>query len=127
MKIRLRKNKDDIYLVELFGVLDLYSSNELKDLILKMIENKAERIIINLKEVAILNSVGLGALVYISSTLKKVNCSLTIIAPEGPLLNALEGARLKGYFTIVSSLKEAASLAGGKPVTGVDESDFKEK
>ena len=116
MKIRLRKKGNDVYLVELFGVLDLYGSNELKDLIMKMIEKKIERIIINLEYVNILNSTGVGALVYISSTLKKVHCPLVIIAPKGPVLNALELTRLKSYFTIVSSLKEAVSVACETPV-----------
>ena len=114
MKFKLRKNGDDIYLFELFGVLDLYSSNELKDFIMKMIENRIERIIIDLKEVTIPNSTGLGAIIYISSTLKKINCPLIIIAPEGPVLNALEQTRLKNYFTIASSLKEAVSIVTEK-------------
>jgi anti-sigma B factor antagonist len=114
MNIKLSKNDGDIYLIDLFGVLDLYSSNELKDIIMKMIENKIERIIINLKDVNILNSSGVGALIYISSTLKKINCPLVIIAPEGPVLNALELTRLRSYFTIVSSLKEAVSVAAGR-------------
>jgi len=115
MKIRLLKNKNDIYLVELSGVLDLYSSQELKDLVLKMIETRIECIIINLKNVAILGSAGLGALIYISSTLKKVNCPLIVIAPKGPVLNILEVTRLKGFFTVVSSLKEATSLVSKIP------------
>ena len=115
MKIKLRKNSNDIYLIELFGVLDLYSSNELKDLVLKIIEDKVERIIVSLKDVAILGSAGLGALIYISSTLKKVNCPLVFIAPEGPVLNALEVTRLKGYFNIASTLKEATTLKCGPP------------
>ena len=114
MKIKVHKNSDDIYLVELFGDMDLYSSNQLKDLVMKMIKNKAERFIINLTEVNNVNSAGIGALIYISSTLKKLNCPLIFVVKEGPVLNALEVTRLKGYFSIVSSLKEAMPLAAAE-------------
>ena len=111
MEIKIQKNSDDIYLVDLSGEMDLSSSNQLKDLIMKMIKNKAERFIINLNEVSNINSAGIGALVYISSTLKKLNCPLIIVVPEGPAMQALEVTRLKSYFTIAPSLKEALSSA----------------
>lgn len=111
MEIRVRRNDDGIYLVELYGALDLYSSTELKNLILKMIEKKAECFIINCKAVDRVNSAGIGALIFISSTLKKLSCPLVMIVPEGPVMNALEVTRLKSYFTIASSLKEALPLS----------------
>ena len=110
MEIKISKNDDDIFLIDLSGDLNLSSSNQLKDLVMKMIEKKAEHFIINLKEVDRLNSSGIGALIFISSTLKKLNCPLVIVVQEGPVMNALEVTRLKSYFTIASSLKEAVSL-----------------
>ena len=111
MEIKVSKNSDNIYLVELSGAMDLYSSNKLKDLVIKMVKNTVERVIISLNEVDSVNSASVGALIYVSSTLKKLNCPLVIIAPEGPVMQALEVTRLKGYFAIVSSLKEAVSLS----------------
>ena len=113
MEIKILKNDNDIHLVELSGALDLYSSTQLKDLIMKMIEKKVERYIISLEKVDRVNSSGIGALIFISSTLKKLHCPLVLIIPEGPVMNALEVTRLKSYFTIVSSVKEAVSLAAG--------------
>jgi len=110
MKIQIHKNSDNIYLVDLSGALDLYNSNQLKELIMKMIKNKAERFIINLNQVRSVNSAGIGSLIFVSSTLKKLNCPLVIIAPEGPVMQALEITRLKCYFTIASSLKDAVFL-----------------
>ena len=107
MEIKIRKNDDDLHLLELSGALDLSSSEQLKQLVMKMIENKVERFIISLKDVDRINSSGIGALIYISSTLKKLNSTLIMIVPEGPVMNALEVTRLKSYFTIAPSLKEA--------------------
>jgi len=111
MEIKVQKNDNDTYLLELSGSLDLYSSNQLKELFMKIIESRIERIIISLLEVDTINSSGIGALIYISSTTRKLKCPLIIIIPEGPILNVLEAARLRHYFTIVSSMKEAMSLA----------------
>jgi len=112
MEIKISKNSDNIYLVELSGAFDLYTSNQLKDLAIKIIKTKVERIIINLNDVNSINSAGIGALVYVFSTLKKLNCPLVIVAPEGPVMDALEVTRLKSYFTIVPSLQEALSVEG---------------
>ena len=111
MEINIRKNDDDIYLVELSGTMDLYSSGQLKETIMKLIEQKVERLIISLKGVDNVNSLGIGALIYVSSTLKKLNCPLVIVVPEGPVMQALEITRLKSYFTIATSLKEAIDIA----------------
>ena len=112
MEIRIRKNDNGIYLVELGGSLDLYSSEQLKELVLKIIERRAERLIISLKDIDRVNSAGIGALIYISSTLKKLNCPLFFVVPEGPVMTALEVTRLKSYFTIAPTLNEAIALAG---------------
>ena len=107
MEIKVQKNDDDIFLIELSGSLDLYSSNQLKDTFIKLIESRIERIIISLKDVDTINSSGIGALIFISSTTRKFNCPLVLILPDGPILRVLEAARLKHYFKIVPSMKEA--------------------
>jgi len=111
MEIKLSRNNDDMYLLELSGSLDLYSANQLKDLVMKIISKKAERFIIDLSKVDNVNSSGIGALIFVSSTLKKLQCPLVIIVSEGPVLTALEVTRLKNYFSIAPSLKEALSMA----------------
>jgi len=110
MDIRIRKNSGGIHLMELSGALDLYSSNQLKEILIKMIENKVERFIISLSDIKTINSEGVGALIYASSTLKKFNYPLVIIAPEGPAMKALEATRVKNFFSIAPALKEAIAL-----------------
>ena len=110
MDIKVSKNGDNVYLVKLSGELDLYSSEQFKDVIMKIIVNKTERFIIDLNKIDGINSAGIGALVSIFSTLKKLNCPLIILAAEGEALHALEVTKLKGYFSIAKSLKEALAL-----------------
>ena len=110
MEIKIRKNDDGIHLIELSGHLDLNSSDQLKSLVLNMIEKKVECFIISLSGVDEINSGGIGALIYVSSTLKKLNSPLVIIVPDGPVLHALEATRLKSYFKIAPALGEAVFI-----------------
>ena len=107
MKVKIRRNSDNVFFMELSGSLDLYNSNQLKELVVKTIENSITCLILSLKDVAFINSTGVGALIYASSTLRKLNCPLIIVAPEGPVLSVLELTNIKTYFTVVPSLKEA--------------------
>ena len=107
MKVKIRRNRDNVFFMELSGSLDLVSSNQLKELVMKMIKNRIEYLIISLGDVHSISSTGIGALIYISSTLRKLNCPLILVAPGGPVLSVLEVTKLKGYFTVVPSLKEA--------------------
>jgi len=110
MEIKVSKNDKDMYLIELSGSLDLYNSNQLKELFMKMIENKTDRVVMNLEKVDKINSAGIGALIYIASTLRKLGCPLVLVIPEGPILQVLEVTRLKTYFTIVPSMREIHSM-----------------
>ena len=112
MEIKISKNRKGIHLVELCGVMDLCGSNELKDLVMKMIENKVECYIISLEKVESINSSGIGSLIYIFSTLKKLKNPVIILCSGGPVLEALESARLKSYFKIAPTLKEAVAKIG---------------
>ncbi|MCL2373943.1 MAG: STAS domain-containing protein [Treponema sp.] len=111
MEMKLSKNDDNIYHLALSGYMDLCSANQLKEIILKVIKNNVEQFIISLNDVTSISSAGIGSLVWVFSTLKKLGCPLIIIANEGIVMQALEATRIKGYFTIAASMKEALALA----------------
>jgi anti-sigma B factor antagonist len=110
MESRILKNAGDIYLIELQSDLDLFNSNQLKELVVKMVEKKIEKFIIDMHLVATINSAGIGALIYISSTLKKVSGQLVIAKINDSVRNAMEITKLSGYFRITASLQEALDL-----------------
>ena len=113
MEIRVSKNAGNIYLVKLSGHMDTSSSNQLKDLVMAIIRTSVESFVINLDKVASISSAGMGALVSVFSTLTKLDCPLVIVAKEGTVLQTLEAARIKSYFTIAHSLKEALAFIDG--------------
>ncbi|MDR2028654.1 MAG: anti-sigma factor antagonist [Treponema sp.] len=112
MELKIRKNKD-IYIIDIQGELDLYNSYKLKELLMKMLEKKIERYIINMEDVEYIDSSGIGALIYISSTLKKMNLRLAITNIHGSVKKVIELTKLMGYFPIAATLDEAIKKMEG--------------
>ena len=77
MELKIRKN-GDVYIIDVNGEMDLYNSYKLKELVMKMIEKNVGLFVINLEQVDYIDSSGIGALIYICSTIKKMNLKLAI-------------------------------------------------
>ncbi|MDA3851250.1 MAG: anti-sigma factor antagonist [Spirochaetaceae bacterium] len=106
MELKIRKN-EDIYIVDVNGEMDLYNSYKLKELVMKMLEKKVSKFIINMENVEYIDSSGIGALIYISSTIKKLNLKLLITNVRGSVKKVIELTKLMGYFPITQSINEA--------------------
>ncbi|MDR1058061.1 MAG: STAS domain-containing protein [Treponema sp.] len=113
MKIRAFKNKEEMYLIKVYGQLDLYTSNQLKELIMRMIKMKIERFIIDMGDVEGINSSGIGAIIYISSTIKKMGFSLAIINIKNEVESVMKLTKLSNYFPLSPSLKDAVKTIRG--------------
>ncbi len=113
MELKIRKSAE-IYIVDVNGDMDLYNSYKLKELIMKMLEKKVRTFIINLEQVDYIDSSGIGALIYICSTIKKMNLKLSITNVHGSVKKVIELTKLMGYFPIASTVEEALGLLSGK-------------
>ena len=74
---------------------------------MKMLEKKVERFIINLENVDYIDSSGIGALIYICSTIKKMGLKLVITNIHGSVKKVIELTKLMGYFPITPTIDEA--------------------
>jgi anti-sigma B factor antagonist len=106
MELKIRRNQG-IYIIDIIGEMDLYNSFKLKELLMKMIEKKIECFIINMEEVEYIDSSGIGALIFISSTIKKMNLRLAITNIHGTVKKVIELTKLTNYFPITATLKDA--------------------
>ena len=106
MELKIRKS-GETYIIDVNGEMDLYNSYKLKELVMKMLEKKVERYIVNLQGVDYIDSSGIGALIYICSTIKKLNLKLTIANIHGSVKKVIELTKLMGYFPISASMEEA--------------------
>ena len=75
--------------------------------LMKMIEKNVKVFIINLEQVDYIDSSGIGALIYICSTIKKMNLKLAISNIHGSVKKVIELTKLMGYFPIANSVEEA--------------------
>ena len=106
MELKIRKN-GEVYIIDVNGEMDLYNSYKLKELVMKMIEKNIKSFIINLEQVDYIDSSGIGALIYISSTIKKMNLKLSLSNIHGSVKKVIELTKLMGYFPIANSVDEA--------------------
>ena len=106
MELKIRKN-GEVYIIDVNGEMDLYNSYKLKELVMKMIEKIIKIFIINLEQVDYIDSSGIGALIYISSTIKKMNLKLSLSNIHGSVKKVIELTKLMGYFPIANSVDEA--------------------
>ena len=106
MELKIRKN-GEVYIIDVNGEMDLYNSYKLKELVMKMIEKDIKIFIINLEQVDYIDSSGIGALIYISSTIKKMNLKLSLSNIHGSVKKVIELTKLMGYFPIANSVDEA--------------------
>lgn len=113
MELKIRKS-GEIYIIDVNGEMDLYNSYKLKELVMKMLEKKVQNFIINLEHVDYIDSSGIGALIYICSTIKKMNLKLSITNIHGSVKKVIELTKLMGYFPIASTVEEAISIFNEK-------------
>jgi anti-sigma B factor antagonist len=111
MELKIRKN-ETIYIIDVLGEMDLYNSYKLKELFMKMIEKKIEKYIINMENVAYIDSSGIGALIYITSTIKKMSLRLSITNVHGSVKKVIELTKLSSFFPILPNLEEAIKSMG---------------
>jgi anti-sigma B factor antagonist len=110
MGMKILKNNSSVFIIQVQGDMDLFNSNLLKEQVMKMIEQKIERFIIDLNETVTINSAGIGALINISSTIKKLNFHFTLININDEVRQALEINKLSAYIPMTATLKEAIAL-----------------
>ncbi len=106
MELKIRKN-GDIYIIDVNGEMDLYNSYKLKELVMKMLEKSVKFFVINLEQVDYIDSSGIGALIYICSTVKKMNLKLASASVHGSVKKVIELTKLTGYFPMANSVEEA--------------------
>ena len=106
MELKIRKN-GEVYIIDVNGEMDLYNSYKLKELVMKMLEKSVKFFVINLEQVDYIDSSGIGALIYICSTVKKMNLKLAIASVHGSVKKVIELTKLTGYFPMANSVEEA--------------------
>jgi anti-sigma B factor antagonist len=97
--------------VTLEGEIDIYSSPQFKEILLKGIEEGATRVVIDLSEVTFIDSTALGVLVSGAKRVRPRNGSLDIICVDENIIRILEITGLDRVFGVYASRADALKAA----------------
>lgn len=87
-------------IIDLKGVLNIYSANPLKAILANLINVGKVRIYIYMKQLDNIDSSGLGGLIAVQTKLQKVNGALKVIEPSEKTRSVLKLTNLESYFNM---------------------------
>jgi len=93
--------------VEVQGEVDLYTSSQLRDAILRLTEEGENRIVVDLNNVSFMDSSGLGVLVAGLKRARERGGELALVFGEGSVQKVLGITRLDKVFPTYGSVGEA--------------------
>ncbi len=106
MEINARK-KDAMLIFDLIGELDLYCSEDVKEMIRKHIDAGEIHILLNLKDLTYLDSSGLGALIWNLQYVRKKNGFIRLCNLNGSPKHILELSNAIRLFSVFNNEEEA--------------------
>lgn len=98
---------DDFSVVEIEGEVDLYSSPELRKVLLDLTKKKTAGILVDLGKVRYMDSSGVATLVEALQQAKKYDGKLKLVNLRDAVKDVFELSRLDKVFDIYPGIKEA--------------------
>ncbi len=95
-----------ITLIHLKGVINIHTLNNLQEKISSFIDPPKTHIVLDMKEVDLLTSSGIGFLFELSDKLYKTSYKLFLLSPSEKVLKTIEITGLKDFFSICYTLEE---------------------
>ncbi|MHC4295537.1 MAG: STAS domain-containing protein, partial [Planctomycetota bacterium] len=93
--------------VDVTGEIDLNSSLEFQQVLLRVLDKRPVRIVINLTEVSYMDSSGVASLVKLLSRVRKADSSLHLVGLQDRVRSVFEITRLDSVFDIRETEAEA--------------------
>lgn len=95
-----KEQSESGFLIRVSGEVDLYSSPELRKVVLESVPSKGGAIEIDLSAVTYIDSSGVATLVEGLRSAGKNDASLVLVNPSAAVLQVLELARLDSIFEV---------------------------
>ncbi|HWG00809.1 MAG TPA: STAS domain-containing protein [Trebonia sp.] len=89
------------------GEVDVYTAPQLRDRVVKLVDDGVRHVIIDLQEVTFLDSTGLGALVGSLKRLREHDGSLKLVTTAGRITQLLRLTQLDKAFVVHESVPAA--------------------
>lgn len=84
--------------VKILGELTAESCGDLRETVTSLTTKQPQQIVIDLAEMAFIDSMGLGVLVGLRSHMKKHGCELSVVNPQPRVLQVFELTKLSTIF-----------------------------
>ncbi len=119
MKVQVR-NADNITIIDCSGEIDLYSSTDLRDALMKSIQAGGPSVLVNMQEVGYIDSSGIATLVEALQRSQQTQTRFGLFALRSNARSVLELARLQTVFNIFGDEREALDkIASTRPFDGL--------
>lgn len=107
-----RQQVGDLPVVAVRGEVDVYSAPSLRENLTQLLDEGEKTIVVDMTEVAFLDSTGLGALIAARTATDKAGGALPIVCTQDRILKLFTITGLDGVFSIFPTVDEAvASVA----------------
>lgn len=114
LKIDVKPVSSQISIISLEGEVDVYTAPQLKQQIIKLLDEGVKNIIVNLESVEYLDSTALGVLIGGLKRLREREGSLNLICTNNRIKRIFEITGLDKIFNILTSEAEALNSLGDK-------------
>jgi anti-sigma B factor antagonist len=103
----------DVPVVAVSGEVDVYSAPALKEQLTELLKSGARSLVVDLSDVAFLDSTGLGALVEARAATNDAGGKLPIVCGQERILKLFTITGLDGVFDIHPTVDEAVAAVSG--------------
>ncbi|MEN6475859.1 MAG: STAS domain-containing protein [Syntrophaceae bacterium] len=94
------KQKDCEVIAEISGEIDNFAAEKLQVEMAKIVKLRPKSVILNLKEVPVMGSSGIGKILYLYKELNKNNATFAIRGMHANLLEIFKSLKLEKLFSI---------------------------
>ena len=108
-----RHSGDDVPVVRVAGEVDVHSAPQLRDRLTAELESVPDAVVVDLTQVAFLDSTGLGALVAVRTAAGERGIALPVVCTSERILKLFTITGLDGVFDIHTDVGSAAAAARG--------------
>ncbi|MBN1994495.1 MAG: STAS domain-containing protein [Anaerolineae bacterium] len=100
------RNESGIAILDLSGEIDVSTATQLRDTLIDLIENNEGRLLVNMSDVAYIDSSGLSVLVAAHKKAQGANGMLGLSGPQKPVQQVFELTRMNKLFNIFPTVEE---------------------
>lgn len=108
-----RQSVDGVPVVAVSGEVDVYSAPALKESLTELLQAGVHSVVVDLSDVAFLDSTGLGALVEARSATTEAGGTLPLVCAQERILKLFAITGLDGVFSIHATLEDAVAALSG--------------